>query len=155
MTATPSATRREQLLNMMNELNDESDRAVAVLIGAFLDELLKDLIVTVAKTEPDKLDDLLFVNLGTFATRIDGVYKLNLLSKNEQQDFHRIREARNIFAHEFVGVTFETPEIQKLCQRLTGAKIGGRPASARECFIKAAVRLMVNLHTQVQNRISP
>jgi hypothetical protein len=34
MMANSKDVRHEQLLNMMNELKDESDRAVAVLVGA-------------------------------------------------------------------------------------------------------------------------
>ena len=155
MMANSKDARHKQLLNMMNELKDESDRAVAVLVGAFLDELLKDLIVATARTDPDEIENLLFRNLGSFGSRIEGTHELKLLTQDECHDLRRVKEVRNIFAHEFVGVTFETPKVNELCQKLKTAKIGGQPPTARECFTKSAVRLMVAIYTQSQNKVSP
>lgn len=147
--------RSEQMLALTIELKKESDRAVAVLAAGYLDHLLGDLIASKMAIKPDKVEELLYRKghgpLGSFSARIDMTYCLGFLNENEYKDLHRIRDIRNDFAHKLIGLSFKTQNIADRCRALKGAQVGGQPSSARECFRKAAIRLMVDLILRIQN----
>lgn len=138
----------EMMIKLANELNGESDRALAIIAGAYLDHLLESLICEVLKLN-EATEKFLFkganAGLGTFSSKIDMTYKLGLLSKDAKNDLHHIREVRNAFAHDFIGVTFKNEEVVKLCNKLKTAKVGGTPSTTRELYKKAVVRLMIDI----------
>jgi DNA-binding MltR family transcriptional regulator len=77
----------------------ESDRACAVLAGAFLDSLLERLLRrTIVQNAPSDLFQAQGP-LATFSAKIDMAYSLGLIPKDEHGDFHGIRRIRNDFAH--------------------------------------------------------
>ena len=149
-------SRLELMLKLSSEFKDESDRAAAVLFAAYLDHLLGELIAAYMAVEYDRVDKLLYKDghgpLGTFAARINTTHCLGLLSEDEYSDLNIIRRIRNDFAHKLVGLTFEYQSIADRCRNLKGAQVGGRPATARESFKKAAIRLMVDIILRIQDK---
>jgi mannitol operon repressor len=149
MTGGQTLAEPELMVRLATELGEESDRAMAVLAAAYMDHLLGNLIISVMTVEDKEVEDLLFdgpnAPLGSFSSRINMAYCLGLLSRNQRKDLDIIRKVRNQFAHEFIGVSFDTEGIANRCRELESAKIGGQPATARECFKKASVRLMVDI----------
>lgn len=106
---------------LISESNDESDRAVAILLSAELDELLRRIIERKLVPHNKQIfkdvskNDLLssYGAIGTFAARIDLGYRLGLLDSFVAHDLHIIRKIRNMFAHEPHGLNFEQPEPKK------------------------------------------
>ena len=143
------------MLELTKEFENESDRSAAVLAGGYLDHLLGDLIATAMVVGPKEVDDLLYADgqgpLGTFRARVDTAYCMGLISKDEYRDLHLIRKIRNDFAHELIGLSFETPSIACRCGELVGAKKNGRPSTGRERFKKATVRLMVDMILRIRS----
>ena len=152
-----TSQRSEEMAKHVSDFEGETDRAIAVLAGAYLDKLLADLIIAYTKANPDFVEQLIYRDLTTFSARIDAVYSkklgLQLISKDEQHDLHVIRGIRNKFAHDFIGLEFDTPEISAECSKLRAARIDGDPGNARKQFIKAAVRIMIDITIITQKKL--
>jgi DNA-binding MltR family transcriptional regulator len=148
----------ELMLALAKEFQGETDRAAAVLSAAYLDHLLERLIAAAMALEYKQVDGLLYRDgygpLGTFSAKISVAYCLGLLDRNQRSDLDIIRYVRNRFAHRFTDLTFEHSEIADRCLNLKGAHVGGRPTTARECFEKASIRLMVDINLRIREKQS-
>lgn len=148
--------RLDLMFELMEEFKREGDRAAAVLAAAYLDHLLGDLIAAAMKVGSGEVEKLLLGRdtdpLGTFSARVKAIYCLGLLSKDEFRDLSLIGKIRNEFAHELTGLSFETQSIAHRCRELKGSQVGGQPSSARDCFSKAAIRLMVDIILRIKEK---
>ena len=153
-------SRSQQMLALTNELNKETERGQALLVGAYLENLLGDLITTALVIDSNEVKSLdLFdgpvAPLGTFSARMRVAYSLGLLTKDEYDDIKLIKDIRNAFAHQLTGLSFTHEKIASRCQKLKAAKVDGQPSSMQECFNKASIRLMVDLILRIQARQRP
>jgi hypothetical protein len=96
------------------------DRAAAILAAAFLEDRLTSAIK--ARLAADtKAQNKFFKYPGpvsTFAAKIDLAYLMNILDAGTRTGLHAIRDIRNKFAHELDDITFETPDVERLCNKL-------------------------------------
>jgi DNA-binding MltR family transcriptional regulator len=102
------------------EFATASDRAAAIVGGAFLDVLLTELLQANFVPDP-KNDDKIFQGngcLATFSSRIDLSYRLGLIAKQEHRALHTIREIRNKFAHQLDAVAFARQDLRSLCANI-------------------------------------
>lgn len=118
----------EEINSFLEEFQNASDRATAVLGAAYLDEVIGDLLVAFM------IDENSFVNasilgrgtgrgiLDSFSKRTDMAYALGLLRSDEKRDMSLIRKIRNSFAHEIQSLSFDTDEIRNRCFELKSAK---------------------------------
>jgi mannitol operon repressor len=146
----PNNTDGVQMLNdFTTELSIETDRGVALVSVSYLDTLLESLVCSRSSIDESKIKSLgIFDQNGpmdTFSNKIKICYLFGLLNDMEQQDLNTIRKIRNEFAHQLSGLNFDTPSIADRCRNLYASSIDGQPSSARNCFVKAAVRIMVDL----------
>jgi hypothetical protein len=104
----------------MNEFEGESDRAAAVLAGAYLDDGLAKLLQMRLIGSKRFKDELLGQDrpLGTFSARIKAAYAVGVVSDSGYHDLELIRKIRNTAAHHLVGFSFERAEIVSWCGRL-------------------------------------
>lgn len=112
--------KHEQWQEWMEEFQEESDRACAVLGPAFLDHHLKMLLGAFFVDAPEVKE--LFGNfkpLGSFAARIDVAFALGFLAPTERRDLNLIRKIRNDFSHHLHGLDFSTPSIADRCKELS------------------------------------
>jgi DNA-binding MltR family transcriptional regulator len=100
------------------ELKNESDRAVAIVGAAFLDEHLRDVIGYFLIDDKRAIEGLFRVNgvLGSFGGKIEMAYCLGLLSKRDYHDLKVIQKIRNRFAHELHGLSFASEQIVEQCK---------------------------------------
>jgi len=113
------------------EFATASDRAAAIVAGAFLDVLLTDLLQANLIPDP-KNDDKIFQGngcLATFSSRIDLSYRLGLIAKQEHRALHTIREIRNKFAHQLDAVTFARQDLRSLCANIEVPRVMVAPRS--------------------------
>lgn len=106
------------------ELNNGSDRACALVGAAYIDVRLSNLIRKFL-VDDAKIVDELFENQGplsTFSGKIKLAYCMGLISRDNLNNFHIIRDIRNGFAHSIHGLTFDTEAIATECDKLTLAK---------------------------------
>jgi hypothetical protein len=128
-------------LAFIDEFSTESDRASAVLGGAYLDFLLGELLAKrfVHGTEAQSLIKGV---LRSFANRVDAAVALGLLSRAEAADLHRINKVRNHFAHRTHGFTFESDDVPRICSQLECLSDAGavvEHSGARMTFLVAVV----------------
>jgi hypothetical protein len=93
----------------LGEMHRESDRAAAVLAGAYLDESLRRILESSVAGDSKLKARLLHgegAPLGTFGARIIACYSFGLISRDEFHDLERVRKIRNDFAHKQHGFSF-------------------------------------------------
>jgi hypothetical protein len=118
-------TMLEQETKSLNELlregHNEGQRATAILLAANLYNRLYAILEAFLCVDPKEAQKLLkgaHAALGSFSSKIRSCLYLGLITDDEAHDLNRIREIRNIFAHQEHGLTFETQEIDSHCKAL-------------------------------------
>jgi DNA-binding MltR family transcriptional regulator len=91
------------------ELGKETDRSVAIVASALLDEALKESVK--ARLLPARKNEWCILSggnspLSTFSSRINFCYQIGLISHVMQRDLHIIRKLRNDFAHNPFELSF-------------------------------------------------
>jgi DNA-binding MltR family transcriptional regulator len=97
-------------------VNDGNDLACVLLSVNYLDEILRTILNARLK-ESKVTENILNPSsgfLGTFSARIDMVYCLGIFDKKIYNDLRVITQIRNIFAHSFDSISFDSPEVVKL-----------------------------------------
>ncbi len=91
------------------EIGGSTDRAVAILSGAMLDEILVVLLSALAIDERLLTDRLLKPDrpLGSFGARIDACYLFGLISEREWRALRLVKDIRNAFAHRLANLSFK------------------------------------------------
>lgn len=108
---------------MDEEFQGESDRTVAIVGGAYLDELLTSLLLSVFIREQDAADLLgEYGPLGSNGSRCRLAYCLGLIRKHQRDDLACIAKIRNHFAHIHTSLSFDDPPIRDFCKTLQQAK---------------------------------
>jgi DNA-binding MltR family transcriptional regulator len=109
----------------LEELQEESPRAAAIMAGALLDAQLRNLLEKYFVDDRKIVNDLLGTDrpLSSFSSRINAAYCLGLIAKAIYDDLHLIRKIRNKFAHKLHGYTFDEPEIVQWCKSIKQAKM--------------------------------
>lgn len=109
----------------LRELHSESDRAVALVGGAVVEQCLHDaLLVHLHKDK--RLTDRLFhpsSALGSFAIKIDLGYLVGLYGDGARSELNLIRKIRNEFAHNLEVQTFAAEPVSSW---VNGLKFGER-----------------------------
>jgi DNA-binding MltR family transcriptional regulator len=97
------------------ELEEETDRSVAIVASALLDEALKESVK--ARLLPARKNEYCILSggnspLSTFSSRINFCYQIGLISYIMQRDLHIIRKLRNDFAHNPFELSFNDNAIK-------------------------------------------
>lgn len=97
------------------------DRALAIVLAADTEEVLKEAIMTkfVALTATEETG--LFgtdAPLSSLSGKIRMAYALNIVGKDIKHDLDIIRSIRNAFAHSRTHISFSTPEVKAACDLL-------------------------------------
>lgn len=105
---------------LRKEFEGASDRAAAVVAGAFLDELLGELLREFFVDDPANDKKLFKVTgaLATFSAKIDIAYRLGLISVRECEIIRDIKSIRDGFAHKLSGVSFEDQSVAARCKHI-------------------------------------
>ena len=108
----------------IQDLQQETDRGVALVGAAFLDDAVRALIRAALIKESETADRLFEYPrpLATFDARIDVAYCMGLIGKAMYQDLGLIRDIRNRFAHQHHPASFEEIELPQLCEQLQAAR---------------------------------
>ena len=149
-----SQNEAETIMHLASELDRETDRGLAIITSAHLEDLLERLISLTLKIPTPEVHKLIFdgdnASLGTFGAKIEYARVSQILFVDEAHDLNLIRKLRNDFAHELIGISFETPSVKDRCAELRAAQVGGNPDTARERFKKASIRLIIDITLKVK-----
>ncbi|UHH30526.1 hypothetical protein LUW10_01425 [Pseudomonas veronii] len=106
------------------ELGDESPRGVVLIGTAMLEEKLRELIVATLVPNPSSSDTLFDgpnSAFGSLSSKIDGAYRMGLISNTFCRDLHVIRRIRNEVAHEPQSFRFEDPSPKNRIESLSNS----------------------------------
>lgn len=107
----------EDLALFVEELNRESDRGLALVGAALIDDKLGDTLKSFFRegAPTERLIDDPNAPLGTFSSRSNLCFALGLIDEFEHAEITILRKIRNEFAHSKHGLTFSSAKIQGLC----------------------------------------
>lgn len=107
----------EDLALFVEELNRESDRGLALVGAALIDDKLGETLKAFFREGAPigRLIDEPNAPLGTFSSRSNTCFALGLIDEFEYDEIGILRKVRNEFAHSKHGLTFTSPKIQGLC----------------------------------------
>ena len=117
----------------------ESDRAAAVLIASFLEDVMAGKLraILVDDKKVAKLFDG-YGPLATFAGKIDMAFALGLLTPGMETDLNLIRKVRNHFAHSPRVTDFGDARVKSWCADLSVTRMPGlKVRDARGQYIGA------------------
>ncbi|MFI8737896.1 hypothetical protein ACIGKM_18455 [Ectopseudomonas toyotomiensis] len=112
----------EAVKRLERELKDESPRGVVLIAASMIEELLRELMLARLIPNPSSSDTLFDgpnSPFGSFSSKIDGAYRLGLISNKFCRDLHIIRKIRNDVAHQPQSFIFEDPSPKNRVESLT------------------------------------
>ncbi len=141
----------EDLAKFVEELRRESDRGLALVASALIDDKLGETLRSFfcEGSSAAKLLDDSNAALSTFSSRCEACFALGLIDDKEYSEIALIRKVRNEFAHAKHGLSFQTPRVQGLCSSLKSnlPEGGGYPINdPRFRFTNAAVAIVLRLY---------
>lgn len=108
--------------HLRSETENASDRTLAIVCATVVEDALRHgLTVCMKHLTPDDEIALFEQSGGTlssFASKIDILYAMNLISNKSRRELHEIREIRNAFAHALPRLSFNDKEVADLCRSL-------------------------------------
>lgn len=123
---TYSAEALERMQTLINELNEQTDRGVAIVGATWVEEAISESLASVLPSKAKSWERLFKVDgpLSSFSAKIDLLHLLGLTSELIRTDMHRLREIRNLFAHNIthknsnLRLSFDIPDIRDKCLAL-------------------------------------
>jgi len=148
---------------LVKEFEAQSDRGVAIVIAAYVDAKLHEVLeYFFSDNLSPKQKELVFrapnVPLHGFSARIRIARALGLIGPKTEHDLHIIRELRNDFAHHLLIQDFSNEDVINKCRALHLADVslfgGTPPIEPRKRLIQAAVLALHHLYGELRARKS-
>lgn len=128
------------------ELRRESERGLALIGAAFIDDKLGATLAAFFACEASELLNGPNAPLGNFSSRIDTCFALGLIEQGEKDECHLIRRIRNTFAHRLMDASFSQNSIYDLCKNLKSPMPGDDTDHvARFRFENAVIAISIRL----------
>ena len=100
---------------LLDEFENESDRAIVILVVSIIDEslttILKSKLIPIPSSK-DSLFDNATAPISTFSSKIDLSFRIGLISPRMCKDIHLIRKIRNSLAHDIYGCNFDNGSVK-------------------------------------------
>jgi DNA-binding MltR family transcriptional regulator len=103
-------------------MNNEPDFPCVLIAASFLDQCLASLFERFF-TESRVSKEILKGALGQFSSRAKLCCALGLISESLMMNLLKVGEIRNGFAHSYLSLSFEDPDIMDLCRSLSFPEI--------------------------------
>lgn len=142
-----STEARQRMITLIDEMNGQSDRGVAIVGAAWVEEAISASIESFLLSDPKTWQRLFGRNgpLATLSAKINLSRLLGLISDTTKSDLHIIRDIRNEFAHQIAHKTansklsFDSPHIKDKCMTIKCIAQEGiimpRAAFIRSCAV--------------------
>ena len=135
---------------VVQEFNNKSDRAAAILGAAFLGAHLSQVMSAFFLENCDEAVALLDVDgpLGSLTARVKAAYCMGLISANEYHDLNLIMQIHHVFANEVDGAAFTDNGIREKCFMLRIPRevlLPGETRTPRQLFVFATAVLTQHL----------
>jgi len=141
-------------LNRFNHLLSKHDeRGLALSLAAYAEDTLGRLLLTYlveCKQSKDLIEGF-NAPLGTLASRMKAAYAIGLLTKEQYEDLEVARKVRNLFAHDWEGVSLDRPDIKSMIGQLHAYTFDGSPISSdpRQRLQYSVANVLMELRVQI------
>ena len=136
-------------------LNAETDRGCALMVAAFLDSKLEQLLAARFVDDPKVIAAHLSQSgpLATFSSRIDAAYLLGLIGKNVRRDLHLIRKIRNDFGHTHEAIQFSDERMHNRCKELFHYHAVEPSTDDRKIFVTTTISILAVLNSDLRTSL--
>jgi DNA-binding MltR family transcriptional regulator len=112
----------ESLNRFLSVIGHQDDRAMVLSLAAFIEDTLGRLLLAYFRKckATRALVEGFNAPLGTFSSRIKSVYAFGLVTEDQYRDMDVLRKVRNLFAHNWEGVSLERSDIQGMVGQISG-----------------------------------
>ena len=102
----------------IQSLQNESDRAVAIVGSALVETRLEYAIISHLQQDKETITKLFGSSapLGSFAAKIRLAFLLGLISKDFVSELENMKQIRNRFAHDLIAASFAEQSISARCK---------------------------------------
>lgn len=141
-------------INRFNRaLSAHDERGLALALAAFAEDTLGRLLLTYlidCKQSKDLVEGF-NAPLGTLASRMKAAYAVGLLTKEQYEDLEIARKIRNLFAHNWEGVSLSQPDIRAMIGQLHGYNFDQTPMTTepRDRLQQSISNVLTELRIQI------
>jgi hypothetical protein len=117
ITRDPALGEANVIVDALREV--ESDRGCALIAGSIAEDTLQEILKTkLVPLSNERVEELFGVNgiIGSFSSKIRIAFAFRIIDAKVRDDYDRVREIRNVFAHARTPVYFNTPAIARSCK---------------------------------------
>jgi hypothetical protein len=147
------AAQFDEAMTFRMSLETETDRGVALVCAAYIEDQLKVLLERQFANVPKVIGKLFDAvgPLGTFSAKIDIALASGVISDKSHRGLHIIRKIRNKFAHYHLPRSFEETEIAAQCSELVALmpEYHCESNSGRERFINCSTGSVAGIHGMI------
>jgi hypothetical protein len=147
----------DSLNRFQSLVRKQDDRAMVLSLAAFAEDTLGRLLLVYLRESKQAKELIEGFNapFGTFSTRIKGAYTIGLLTKEQYEDLEIARRVRNAFAHDWEGISLESPDIKALIGNLHAYAVDQRPtpSDGRERLLQALTTILMELRVQITQHL--
>ncbi len=138
------------LNRFMKLVHDQDDRAMVLSMGSFIEEALGSLLLAYFRNckATRELVEGFNAPLGTLGARIKAVYAFGLVGEDQFKDMEILRKVRNLFAHDWEGISLERNDVAALIGQLSGYSFEGvsKDGPPRERLTRTIGCIATELH---------
>jgi hypothetical protein len=143
----------DSLNRFQSLVREQDDRGLALSLAAFAEDTLGRLLLVYLREEKQAKELVEGFNapLGTLSARIKAAFAIGLLTREQFEDLEICRRVRNLFAHDWEGISLGRADVKALIGQLHAytfdeTKITGEP---RERLLGAVTVILVELRVQI------
>lgn len=138
------------LNRFMRLVRDHDDRAMILSMGSFIEDALGRLLLAYfrnCKTTSELVEGF-NAPLGTLGARIKAVYAFGLVGEDQFKDMEILRKVRNLFAHDWEGISLERNDVAALIGQFSGYSFEGfsKEGPPRERLTRTIGCIATELH---------
>lgn len=118
----------DSLNRFLRLIGGQDDRAMVLSLAAFIEDTLGRLLLAYLRDCKASRDLVEGFNapLGTLSSRIKTAYAFGLVTEEQFRDMEVLRKIRNLFAHDWEGVSLERSDIASMIGQLSGYNFEGK-----------------------------
>lgn len=141
-------------INRFNRaLSAHDERGLALALAAFAEDTLGRLLLTylIDGKQAKDLVEGFNAPLGTLASRMKAAYAVGLLTREQYEDLEIARKIRNVFAHDWEGVSLSQPDIRAMIGQLHGYNFDQTPMTRepRDRLQQSISNVLAELRIQI------
>lgn len=141
-------------INRFNRaLSAHDERGLALALAAFAEDTLGRLLLTylIDGKQAKDLVEGFNAPLGTLASRMKAAYAVGLLTREQYEDLEIARKIRNVFAHNWEGVSLSQPDIRAMIGQLHGYNFDQTPMTTepRDRLQQSISNVLTELRIQI------